>query len=167
VALTEEPASQSYCSCEAIAHGTLGLIEPSEMVARVVCDPRHLRKDGSIKPGVFPPLHIAKKGLSLMRPRHLTCDELKIHSNAVAAHDDRDTAVGVIECRASIIRALIETDGTRSVCLFDDPVIDDPVVPDNLAHALLIAAKEVPEEDVTEIRTRLVLAFSALRRFAD
>jgi hypothetical protein len=149
-----------------VAHGVLGPVEPDEIVARVVCDPRHLTKNGSIKPGVFPPSHIAKKGLSLMRPGHLTAEGLKMHSDAVAAHDVRDTAVGVIECKASIIRALVDADGTRSVCLFDDPVIDEPALPDNLAHALLIVAKEVPDEDVAEIRTRLLLAFGDLRRFA-
>lgn len=156
-----------YCSCEAVAHGELGVIEPNESVARVVCDPRHIMKsDGSVKPGVFPPSHIAKKGLSLMRPKHLTAGGLRMHADAIASHDPKDTAVGVIDCEANAIRSLIEADGTRSVCLFDDPVIDDPVLPDNPAHALLIAAKEIADEDIAEIRTRLLVAFSELRRFA-
>jgi len=157
-----------YCSCETVALGELGLIEPGELVARVVCDPRHIsKKDGTIKPGVFPPSHIAKKGLSLMRPKHLSKDELKMHADAIASHDEKDTAVGVIECEVGDIRALVATDGTRSICLFDDPVKDDPVVPDNPAHALLIAAKEMTDEDIAEIRTRLLTElFSGLRRFA-
>ncbi len=101
-----------------------------------------------------------------MRLGHLTAEQLKMHADAIACHGPLDTAVGVIECDVSVIRALVEADGTRSVCLFDDPITGDPVLPDNPAHALLIAAKEVPDEDVAEIRTRLLRAFSDLRRFA-
>ena len=157
-----------YCSCEAVALGELGLIQPDELVARVVCDPRHIKKsDGTIKPGVIPPSHVAKKGLSLMRPKHLTADELKMHANAVASHDPKDTAVGVIDCEARKIRALVGEDGARSVCLFDDPVKDDPVLPDNPAHVLLITSREMPAEDIAEIRTRLVTElFGDLRSFA-
>ena len=74
--------------------------------------------------------------------------------------------MGVIECDAGAIRNLVEADGTRSVCLFDDPVKDDPAVPDNPAHALLVAAKQMSDEDIVEIRTRLLTKlFSDLRRF--
>lgn len=157
-----------YCSCENVARGELGLIKPDELVARVVCDPRHIsKKDGSIKPGVLPPSHIKERGLSLLRPNYLSEDELKMHADAIASHGEKDTAVGVIECRAGTIRALFEADGSRSVCLFDDPMKDDPVVPDNPAHALLIATKLMPDEDIVEIRTRLLTElFSDLRRFA-
>lgn len=157
-----------YCSCENVAHGALGLIEKEELVSRVVCDPRHIsKKDGSIKPGVFPPSHIKEKGLSLMRPRYLSDEELKMHADAIASHSEKDTAVGVIEGEAQIIRALKEADGTRSVCLFGDPVKDDPVVPDNPAHALLIAAQEMGDDDIAEIRTRLLTeVFGDLRHFA-
>lgn len=156
-----------YCSCENVAHGDLGLIEPEEMVSRVVCDPRHIsKKDGSIKPGVFPPSHIKEKGLSLMRRKFLSDGELKMHADAIASHSEKDTAVGVIEGEAKIIRALEEADRTRSVCLFDDPVKDDPIIPDNPAHALLIAAREMGDDDIAEIRTRLLTeVFSDLRRF--
>ena len=161
--MKSDPAK--YCACELVAHGDLGLIEPDELVARVVCNPRHMRKDGSIKPGVFPPSHIKDKGLSLMRPKHLSSEALKKHADAIASHDKKDTAVGVIECKAHAIRELTEADGTRSVCLFDDPVKGAPTLPDNPAHALLIAAKEMPDEDITEIRVRLLSLFGGLRRF--
>ena len=155
-----------YCACETVAHGELGLIESHEMVARVVCAPRHVRKDGAIKPGVFPPSHIAKKGLSLMRRNHLSDDELRMHAEAISSHDEKDTAVGFIECAAEPIRSLVQVDGTRSVCLCDDPVKDDPVVPDNPAHALLTAAQPMPDENIIEIRRRLWSdLFSNLQRF--
>lgn len=150
-----------------MAHGDLGLIAHDEPVARIVCDPRHIRKsDGALRPGVFPPSHIAKSGLSLLRPRHLTDDEVKMHADAIASHDPKDKAVGVIDCEAGPIRALVEADNIRSVCLFDDPVKNDPKLPDNPAHASLIAAREMPEDDINEVRDRLLDLFSDLKRFA-
>ena len=154
-------STPEYCSCEDVALSEFGLIQPKELVARVVCEPRHIRKsDGTITPGVIPPSHIAKKGLSLMRSKHLTENDLRKHADAVASHDCKDAAIGVIECEASSIRALTGKDGTKSVCLFDDPVKNNP------AHALLIATRDVPVEDIAEIRTRLVTElFGDLRRF--
>lgn len=142
------------------------MIVNDESVSRVVCDPRHIfKKGGGLKPGVFPPSHIRTKGLSLMRPKHLTPEELKAHADAIASNDPKDKAVGVIDCEAGKIRALVDQDGMRIVCLFDDPVKDDPTLPDNPAHALLIAAKEIPEEDINEIRDSLLGLFSDLKRF--
>lgn len=155
-----------YCSCEAVSHGDLGVIKDSEFVVRVVCQPRHInKKDGSIKPGVFPPTHIAKRGLSLMRRKHLNADELRCHADAVAAHDPRQNAVGVIACQARDIRSLKEDDGTRSVCLFDNPIVGDPTCCDNPAHALLIAARQMEDEDIERIRFHLLQAFNELSPF--
>lgn len=165
--MTESDPPQ-YCSCETVAHGEVGLIAHDEPVARVVCDPRHiLKKGGGIKPGVFPPSHIRTKGLSLMRPNYLTPEELRAHADAIASNDPNDKAVGVIDCEAGGIRAFVEADGTRIVCLFDDPIKDDPTLPDNPAHASLIAAKEIPEDDINEVRDRLLDLFSDLKRFTD
>ena len=165
--MTQAVASQ-YCSCETVAHGDLGLIKHDEPVARVVCDPRHiLKKGGGIKPGVFPPSHISTKGLSLIRPNHLYPAALRKHADAIASNDPKDKAVGVIECEASNIRAFVGADGTRIVCLFDDPIENDPKLPDNPAHASLIAAKEIPEDDINEVRDYLLGLFSELRRFDD
>lgn len=133
-----------------------------------MCDPRHILKNGGgIKPGIFPPSHIAKAGLSLLRRRHLTADEIKMHADAIASHNTKDKAVGIIDCEAGPIRALVEADGIRSVCLFDDPVKDDARLPDNPAHASLIAAREMPEEDINELRDRLLDVFSQLKRFSE
>ena len=101
-----------------------------------------------------------------MRLNHLSEDELKMHADAIASHDKRDTAVGVIKCDVKAIRNFVEADGTRNVCLFDDPVKDDPVVPDNPAHALLIAAKPMSEKQVVKVKEYLLYTlFSDLQRF--
>ena len=61
---------------------------------------------------------------------------------------------------------MLEQDGTRTVFVFDYPVINDHEIPENPAHALLIALKELPLEDMAEIRDGLLKVFSTLRRFA-
>ncbi|MCY4292390.1 MAG: hypothetical protein OXC72_11630 [Roseovarius sp.] len=50
--------------------------------------------------------------------------------------------------------------------MFDDPIKDNPKALDNPAHALLVAAKEMPLEDIAKIRTYLTKLFSDLRRFS-
>ena len=88
-----------------------------------------------------------------------------MHADSVAAHNPVDIAEGVIECKASAIRELVDSSGVRSVCLFDDPVIGHEGVPDNPALATLIATRDVEEVEMAEIRTRLSLAFSPVRKF--
>lgn len=156
-----------YCSCESITHGTIGPIDDKEQIARVVCSPRHIMKsDGSIKPGVFPPKHIAEKGLSLIRSSYLNAEELKMHAEIIASHNPKDNAVGTIEATAESIRSLVNEEGNRCVCLFADPIENIEDIPDNPAHALVIATPNLTAEDVAEVRTRLLLLFSPLRQFA-
>jgi len=160
--------SEEVCSCEKVAHGELGVIEPDESVARVVCNPCHIAADGSIKTGVFPPKHIATTGLSLMRLKHLSEQELRKHADDIAAHKPEDVAAGVIGGRVASIRSLVDRDGVRSVCVFDDPVFGEENLRDNPAHALLIAATKSAVDDVAEIRTKLLKQiFGPLRRFGD
>lgn len=101
-----------------------------------------------------------------MRSMHLSAGDLMMHADAIASHGKEDTAVGVIEGKAQVIRELKAADGERSVCLFDDPVDGSPLVPENPAHALLVAAREMNDDDIAEIRTRLLTEiFGNLRRF--
>ena len=101
-----------------------------------------------------------------MRKDHLNDKELKLHADAIASHDPKDEAVGFIACQAEQIRMMFLDDCTRAVCLLDDPIADDPELPDNPAHALLLATRKLPDEDVAEIRTKLRQAFGDLQRFA-
>ena len=146
--------------------GELGLIGPEEVVARILFNPQHIKADGTVKPGLFSPKDIREKGVSLVRSEHLSPDGLKAQADAIAAnyHKAR-TAEGVIECTAEKVRTILDDHGERLLCLFDDPVKAAAALPANPAHAMAIAAREVSDADIPQIKTMLTLAFGPLRRF--
>ncbi len=165
--MTDEAQPHLYCSCESVAQSELGLICPEEVVARILFNPQHIKADGSVKSGLWSPTDIRKKGVSLVRPEHLQPEALKAQADALAAnyHKHR-TAEGMIECKAERVRAIFDDQGERLLCLFDDPVKPTATLPANPAHAMAIAAREVSDADISQIKTMLTLAFGPLRRFA-
>jgi hypothetical protein len=165
--LTDEAQSHLSCSCESVALSELGLIGLEEVVARILFNPQHIRGDGTVRPGLWSPTDIRKKGVSLVRPEHLSPEALKAQADALAAnyHKPR-TAEGVIECKSEKIRAIFDGQGERLLCLFDDPVKATEALPANPAHAMAIAAREVSDDEIPQIKTMLTLAFGPLRRFA-
>lgn len=147
------------CSCEAVARGPCGLIGNTEGVARLIFFPDHIRKsDNSVKPGAFPLSHITEKGLSLVRPSKLSDPELHVFAKAVAAQTSDRKWYGQIEFATSVPRSLFDSDGNRSVCVFEDPTDADDDIPQNPAHALLISTSHpMAEEDAKEVRAALVI----------
>ncbi|NTI99286.1 hypothetical protein G6L07_03035 [Agrobacterium rhizogenes] len=90
-------------------------------MARLVNSPNHYRKNGKIKPGVFPPSHIAKSGVSLMRVEHMPEEFISEMSNAIASQLSGQTASGLLIRTASDVRGIQDDDGLRALCLLDDP----------------------------------------------
>ena len=146
------------CSCESVARGPCGLIANSEVIARLIFFPDHIRtSDKSVKPGAFPLSHIREKGLSLVRPCKLSVVELERFAKAVASKMRDGEWYGQIQFAAILPRSLIDDDGNRSVCVFEDPTDEDNDVPQNPAHALLVSASHpMSEEDAKEVRAALV-----------
>lgn len=162
-----EDSEPQYCSCEAVARGKLGVVLPEEVVSRILFNPQHIRRDGTVKSGLFSPTDIREKGVSLVRSQHLKPAELKELADALAKryHKPR-SAEGVIECKAEEVRKIVDAEGVRLICLLDDPVVGAIGVPDNPAHAIAVAARKISDEDIAEIKTLLTEAFGALRRFS-
>ena len=155
-----------WCSCEAVPQSHLGVIGPEEVIARILFNPQHIRIDRTVRSGLFSPTDIREKGVSLVRSEHLTPEALKAQADAIAANYHKPLrAEGVIECKAAHVRAMLDTQGERLLCLFDDPVEAKKGIPANPAHATAIAAREVTDADIPQIKTLLTLAFGPLRRF--
>jgi hypothetical protein len=125
------------CTCENVALSAHGLIAHSETIVRVVLSPRHLDKNGNLKPGLFPPSHIVQKGLSLTRSDKVSPDELRRIAFEVASTLEDQTPYGLSYSRADKLRVL--NDNRRELCLFDDPVTVAHGGFENSAHALLIS----------------------------
>lgn len=157
-----------FCSCELEAHGDLGSVEDSERLVRVVFNPNHIRKkDGKLKPGVFPLSHIAKSGLSLMRLEHLTPGELAAHSQNVANSSIGQSVEGLLVGRASQIRGMLDSKSCRLMCVVDDPVLNDPNIPDNIAHAISISSVVRTDDEIQELQADLLEIFSDIVKVSD
>lgn len=133
-----------------------------ERLARVVTYPNHFRKDGSLKPGLFPKTHIEASGLSLIRADRIEGEELTRQAAAIAGTREGEEPSGVCVCTAERLRGVIDHEGNRSLCVKDDPMVNDPVLPDNPAHAIAIQALGKDESEALRIQGELVRLFSQL-----
>ena len=142
------------CRCEQFPIGPLGPIGDHETLVRLVHSPEHVRKNGDLKPSVFPPSHILKSGLSLVRVDMTNPLELADLGNANAAQKEGRSWAGYLAFEASLPRQIM-INGDRAVCVWEDPVPARGGVPANDAHALLVANRELNEADALEIRSKL------------
>lgn len=163
--------SKDLCTCEASPRSDLGSVSDCERLARVVTSPRHIGKNGQLKPGVFPPSHLGATekpgnlGLSLLRIDRLTAEETNLHAKAVADCSPDETPAGLLICDAVKLRDLRYADSEeRALCVLDDPVINDTRLPDNPAHAVIIRAGFLSDETETlRIRGKLLDLFGAIQ----
>ena len=154
------------CSCEAVPSGQIGVIGNTERLGRVVCNPRHLRKNGELKPGLFPITHIQKMALSLMRLDQCDETEAKLQADHVAqSGTGKDEAVGYSIASAGALRDLVDDAGLRLLCVKDDPLVLDRDGVSNPYHALAGSSLFHNDADIVEIKTKLMAAFSGLVPF--
>lgn len=162
-------AGDGVCPCEGHGHGELGPVGDDEVLMRLVVSPRHIARDGSVKPSLFPTSHIQSSGLSLMRRDHMNAESAKVQAEAIAATAN-GAPVGFRMVSAKVLRAEVDKAGARALCVIDDPVIGQEPLPDNPAHAYAIQSR--PSEghdhpDVQQIQSRLVKAFGDVVRVDD
>ncbi len=150
------------CSCEEIARSPFGIIDDIERLARVVCSPRHVnKKNGTLKPGLFPLSHISEKGLSLTRVDQVDEERFTGIADRIAGSipTDKNVVAGIVTCKMGAVRAVKDAFDLRTFCVFDDPDLEG----DNPAHATLIHAlhSALPLDDPSrlELRDRLLTFF--------
>ena len=154
-------ASQVLCSCEMVGHGKLGTVLDSEQLARVITSPNHVRKDGSLKPGAFPPTHIKRSGVSVVRTAHVTVKQMVVIADAIAGNKAGEKLSGIAVCKASAIRSIRNDNEERSLCLFDDPVEGKETLPDNPAHAIIIGSNDFDHAEILRLQGELLKLFGA------
>jgi len=144
------------CSCEPVAIGPHGPIADDEALYRAAFSPHHLDKKGRLKPSVFPPSHIAKKGLSLVRTEKIETSTLANFCSSLAAMQKGREWCGGYEFRCSVLREITDQDGQR-ICVFDDPTKAGNGVPANDAHAIAVSHDgAMSDEDAMEIRAHII-----------
>jgi len=158
--------AKGVCPCEQHAHGELGTVQDGEELARLVVSPAHFRKDGTLKPGMFPVSHLSS-GLSLLRIDHLAPNELLAQAKAIVASNEENAPAGIRMVSAAALRAELSQDGLRCLCVIDDPVIGDEKLPDNPAHAITVKSSAQDEPEILRIRQRLMEIFGPLISLVD
>jgi hypothetical protein len=109
-----------------------------------------------LKPSVFPPTHIANKGLSLVRTQKIEDSALAEFCNALSAMQDGRQWCGGFRFSCSILREIRDEDG-RLVCAFDDPTKAENGVPANDAHAIAVSHDgAMSDEDAMEVRATIL-----------
>lgn len=144
------------CSCEAEARGPHGPVADGEPLYRAAFSPNHLDKKGRLKPSVFPPSHIANKGLSLVRTQKVENSALAEFCHALSAMQDGRQWCGGFQFSCSILRKIRDEDG-RLICVFDDPTKAENGVPANDAHAIAVSYDgAMSDEDAMEVRATII-----------
>lgn len=138
-----------------------GPVDDGETLGRVVCNPRHIKK-GRVLPSLFPPSHIKAKQLSVNRLDRMSTDEAQSSADHVGASQG-GTAVGYCKGSCGEVRA-IEVNGQQPVLVLDDPIHPEGGQPGNPAHA--VVGCELSDEDISEVKVKLIVAFGPLVRFS-
>lgn len=141
-----------YCTCEEVARSKYGPVVDQERLARVGVNPRHFRKNGDLKPGIFPPSHLETKGLSVTRVDVIDVDELRKQAEA-QLREEGETVKGVVLLLTAALRQECDQDGSRCLCVFDDPVDG------NEAHACILRSANQDETEIRRIRGKLLELF--------
>ena len=145
------------CVCERLAlpSSPYGAVLDGERLGRVVCNPRHIAKDGSVKPSCFGETDVRQRGLSLFRLDYMSPDFVDSQACAVCETVEGERLQGVAIADAACVRSLTDSRGLRAVCIVDDPTEASEKVPANDAHAIAFAAAPMSSEDLLMIRTEL------------
>jgi len=137
-----------FCTCEECARSKYGPIGNEERLGRVGINPRHV-KNGVLKPGIFPPTHLERKGLSVTRVDVIDLDELTKQAQKQVINEG-EMVEGVVLLETAVIRAEIDEHGNRCLCAFDDPVDG------NEAHACILRSANQDETEIRRLRGRLL-----------
>lgn len=144
------------CSCEVEARGPHGPVADSEPLYRAAFSPKHIDKNGRLKPSVFPLSHIANKGLSLVRTQKVEDSSLAEFCNALSAMQEGRQWCGGFQFTCSILRTIRDEDG-RLICIFDDPTEAKNGVPANDAHAIAVSHDgAMSDEEAMEVRATII-----------
>lgn len=136
-----------------------GAVLDAEALGRVVCNPRHIYKEGGVKPSCFGETDVRERGLSLFRLDHMNPAVQQVQAVAVCSTIPGNRLERVYRSEAASIRALKTASNTQALVILDDPAPASGAVPKNDAHAITRAKEELTEDDLLMIRTELQQLF--------
>ncbi|RYF40069.1 MAG: hypothetical protein EOO38_22420 [Cytophagaceae bacterium] len=155
------PALDPQCACDEIPQSQYGPVEDQEVLVRFLTDKHY--KGTRLLNSAFKVRDIQADGVSLVRIGMMTAGELQDAAEAVRRLMKASAVAGALSLSAEQLRGLRHADGSRKLCVFDDPVIEDEMLPDNPAHCMAVSPTGIDEADALEIRDHLLGIFSEAR----
>ncbi len=151
------------CEEEKHSRGNLGPVENDERLARIVKTPQHIvQKDtgsvkkGTFKLGLFSQTDITTKGVSVTRVNKVEPDWFSKYAKEVAT-EKGNLFHGTCEAQTVDIRSILDSSGERAFCVMEDPADAIASIPENSAHAIIIASKEIESDKAEVIKLQLAL----------
>lgn len=145
------------CACERLAlpSSPYGTVKDNERLGRVVCNPRHIAADGTVKQSCFGETDVRERGLSLFRLDYMSMKFVERQACAICDTLPSNRVEAVAVADAGRVRSLLDSTGKRALCVVDDPTEASEKVPANDAHAIAFAAAPLDSADLLMIRTEL------------
>jgi hypothetical protein len=156
-ALTDCPGEQVQQS-----EHSPGLIADDEDLAKIIYHRDQVDLEtGELKPGAFRMDDLETRGLSLVRLRHMTVDELQHRGDEFAARHAENHLEGVGVATARQVRSLRDGKGRQALCVLDDGEEDFP------AHARVIRSSDQDRPTLKKLRGALIDLFSPVRLISE
>jgi hypothetical protein len=135
-----------------------GLIKDDEDLAKIIYHRDQIDfETGELKPGAFSMTDLMTRGLSLVRLRHITVEELQRRGEEFAARRDENRLQGVGVASAGQVRSLRGAEGRQALCVIDDGK------PDFRAHAIAIRSADQDRPTLMKVRGVLMGLFAPVR----
>lgn len=131
-------------------------------MVRVLTD--HHYRGAKVLNSAFRVSDIITEGVSLTRLGMVDVVEFQAVAESIRVAAGANEVRGALALSAAELRQLAwDDDGTRKLCLFDDPVQSVDGERDNAAHCMAVSPRAIDEADALEIRQQLLDVFTEAR----
>lgn len=137
------------------------MVQDNETIVRVLTNKHY--KSERVQTSAFRLQDIIADGVSLVRLGMTDVAEFTAVAEDIRAAGNADDVRGAFVQKAKAVRDLRWPDGSRKLCLFDDPVANDEGRRDNPAHCMAVSPRPLERVDAQEIRDDLMTLFREVR----
>jgi hypothetical protein len=106
-------------------------------------------------------------GLSLTRIDKIELAELVAVVADIVGSASAESAEGVLIGHVDAIRAILDVNGKRLLCVKDDPIVGEAGFRDNEAHAVLMRSADQKEPEMRALRSVLLTIFGEPQKIGD
>lgn len=155
------PNLDRECQCDRTPQSRFGIVEDDEVIVRILTD-SHFRGT-KLQTSAFKLSDIITDGISMSRLKMMDVGEFQAVAEDIRRLGNANEVRGALALKAELLRALRNDDGSRTLCLFDDPVAGMSNERDNPAHCMAVSPSPIDRNDAQEVRFHLMKIFNEAR----